>query len=44
MVNKTSFVIYSRFPLTFSKNKYNNTRFYNEEFLRVALLFVTNEL
>ena len=26
---------YPRFLLTFSKNKYNNTKFCNEEFLRV---------
>ena len=28
--------LYPRFLLTFSKNKYNNTKFCNEEFLRVA--------
>ena len=28
--------LYPRFLLTFSKNKYNNIRFYNEEFLREA--------
>ena len=28
-------LLYPRFLLTFSKNKYNNTRFYNEKFLRV---------
>ena len=26
--------LYPRFLLTYSKNKYNNTKFYNEEFLR----------
>ena len=28
--------LYPRFLLTFSKNKYNNTKFCNEEFLRVG--------
>ena len=28
-------MLYPRFLLTFSKNKYNNIKFYNEEFLRV---------
>ena len=30
--------LYPRFLLTFSKNKYNNTKFYNEEFLRVYFM------
>ena len=30
-------MLYPRFLLTFSKNKYNNTKFCNEEFLRVML-------
>ena len=29
-------MLYPRFLLTFSKNNYNNTRFSNEEFLRVG--------
>ena len=28
-------MLYPRFLLIFSQNKYNNTNFYNEEFLRV---------
>ena len=28
--------LYPRFLLTFSKNKYNTTRFYNDEFLRAG--------
>ena len=37
MINKTSFVTISSLPIDFKKNKYNNTRFYNEEFLRALL-------
>ena len=34
---KLVLLLYPRFLLAFSKNKYNNTRFYNKEFLRVVL-------
>ena len=36
---KLALLLHPRFLLTFSRNKYDNTRFYNEEFLRVAVSF-----
>ena len=36
--------LYPRFLLIFSKNKYNNTRFYNEEFLRAEKQKVKNAI
>ena len=35
--------VYPRFLLTFSKNKYNNTKFYNEEFLSVRQFMHENQ-
>ena len=40
LIISTKLTLYPRFLLTFSRNKYNNTKFYNEEFLPVTAYYL----